>query len=111
MPTSPLRVRPLQVYHFPQWDLHAQGYVRWSINFMAFKGSEMGRVTSSDDEEQISREFPQLWRRHCGAVGNTVASHFAYYPQRAALEAYTDLLEQYRNLTVNACGPLVPFES
>ena len=52
-------------------------YVRWSIGFILFKGSDLGVFTSGDDEELISKEFPAAARQHCGAVGAALVSHYS----------------------------------
>ena len=55
----------------------AAEYVRWSITFLLFKGSELGAFTSGDDEELISKEFPFAKGQHCGAVGSALVSHYS----------------------------------
>lgn len=89
----------LDRFKFPAWEL--VGYERFSINCMAWFGADnraiRDRMTDSEEiclTEQIPR---QLGRRNV-IVGDALVSHFAYYPQREALEANTGWLSRYWDL-------------
>lgn len=101
----------LDKYDFGVWDFHAFEYLRWSINTILFKGSDLNRVkVPDDDEEFISKTLPQSKGRHCGAVGSSaIVVHLAYITQRGVqLEERTHLLQHYEVLAEKLHGPLLP---
>ena len=51
-------------------------YVRWSITFILFKGSELAPMTLADDEELLSRAYPSQVGQHCAAVGPALVAHY-----------------------------------
>ncbi|MEG1617718.1 MAG: hypothetical protein RR202_10310 [Bacteroidales bacterium] len=82
-------------------DLHCGTYPismnRFSINAILWFGSEMARfdgVVPGDDEEWLSCIRPtEIGASNCFNA-DALCSHFAFYPQRAALDEH-NILEQY----------------
>lgn len=70
---------------------------RFSINAISWLGEDMaavGGVRGTDEEEELSVTIPtRLRRRNCFCT-DVVAAHFAFYPQREALDE-TDVLARY----------------
>lgn len=97
-------------YDFGRWDFHAFEYIRWSINTILFRGSDLNRERIPDDDEEfISKDLPKSRGRHCGAVGAAVVVHMAYVSQRSLeLEERTGLLEEYEKLAEALHGPMLP---
>lgn len=94
-------------YDFKQWDFHAFEYRRWSINTILFKGSDLNNEKISDDDEQsISADLPREKGRHCGAVGQALVVHLAYFPQRN--DGADKLLPLFEDLANSLTGPLLP---
>ena len=94
-------------YDFKLWDFHAFGYRRWSINTILFKGSDLNaEVISADDEQSISEDLPRQKNRHCGAVGQALVVHLAYYPQRNG--GADNLLPLFEQLAHNLTGQMLP---
>jgi hypothetical protein len=100
----------LCAYIFPLWDFHytdtVENYNRWSINLILFRGKDVAGVDLSNDELQISHLIPMREKKHCVAVGEALAVHFAYGPQRAnGLRDKTEsiLLEKYQRLANDSC--------
>jgi hypothetical protein len=86
-------------YHFATWQLGQ--YERFSINAMCWLGSDLAepaRRFEGDDEAWVTEIVPKETQRPCCIVGDSLVAHFAYGPQRVALEANTDLLSGYRKL-------------
>ncbi|KAJ3125216.1 hypothetical protein HK100_010928 [Physocladia obscura] len=91
-------------YHFKTWDLHAEKYDRWSINFIAFWGRSLLNVTvPGDDELFLSHHYPKAVGRHAGSVGRALVAHLAYYTQSGAYK-HADVLEKYEALSLEISG-------
>ncbi|KAL7747085.1 hypothetical protein RI367_007581 [Sorochytrium milnesiophthora] len=90
------------VHDFHQDDINA----RWSINFFILNSDDiLGKVMGNDDEQTIAVEMTKQTGRHSAAVGtNATVSHYAYFPQRPGLNAYTNVMDQYRDLALEKCG-------
>lgn len=72
---------------------------RVSINCIAWFGAVMAKgggifPEGVDEEEYVSVTLPFLLERTNCITGRAIAAHFAFYPQREALDA-SDLLAQY----------------
>ena len=100
----------LSAYMFSVWDFHyvvsTESYNRWSINLILFRGKDIADVDLSNDELKISHVIPMREKKHCVAVGQALAVHFAYRPQRAnGLREKTEdiLLEKYQWLANASC--------
>jgi hypothetical protein len=72
---------------------------RMSINCIAWRGEEFakfgGKLGFTNEEEWLSVTRPTQLGGYNLIYGQIVVAHFAFYPQRAHLDA-TDLLERYR---------------
>lgn len=94
-------------YFFDQWIL--LNYERFSVNFMAFFGSDFARFdglvgqTEEDfmEEEPWLTEYkPKIEHRPNCVCGTALFTHFAFFPQRDYLESQTDLLRTYHNIAI-----------
>ncbi len=100
----------LSKYDFGTWDFNAfDGYPRWSINTILFKGSDLNREDIlADDEKSIAMLLPEAKQVHCGAVGKAIVVHLSYKPQRVdGLEEYTNVVAHYVDLARKLTGPLL----
>ena len=71
---------------------------RFSINFVCWMGEDMAQLhVTGDDEHFLSHDGPQQLGRLNAICGSAVVSHFAFFPQRAHMDA-TDILDRYRAL-------------
>ena len=72
---------------------------RASINCIAWFGKDMKDACKYmylfDDEEYISRAWPNKTKRKNALVGNAVVAHFAFTPQREKINE-KELLEEYK---------------
>lgn len=94
-------------YDFNLWDFHAFDYRRWSINTILFKGSDLNSEhIAPDDEQSISVDLPRAKGQHCGAVGQALVVHLAYYPQRD--NGADKLLSAFEQLACKFTGDLLP---
>ncbi|ORY41252.1 hypothetical protein BCR33DRAFT_718901 [Rhizoclosmatium globosum] len=86
-------------YHFAMWDIHAEGYERFSINFLGFWGSLLvGQEVWSDDELYLSHKLPEKLRIHNGVNGRALVAHLGYFTQDG-IRNLTDVLEKYDALS------------
>ncbi len=83
------------------WLLH--GYEKISINSLCWMGSDFalfaGRV-GSDEETWLTQIQPKVLGRPNVIHGQALVAHFAFHTQRAYLEKETNLLETYRDLSL-----------
>ncbi|MBB5353714.1 putative O-methyltransferase YrrM [Haloferula luteola] len=94
-----IETQQLDRFKFQPWELVS--YERFSINCMAWFGEDNGTIRDrmSDSEEIcLTEEIPRQLGRRNVIVGDALVSHFAYYPQREALEANTEWLSRYWEL-------------
>jgi hypothetical protein len=90
------------------FDRQEMGLGRYSINCISWLGEEFarfgGRVPpEAEEEEWISAWRPAASGRTNCIFGGAVASHFAFFPQRAYLDA-TNLLARYADLCRDTVG-------
>lgn len=95
----------LKAFRMPPWRLHFPKE-RVSINCISWLGSEFAAFSGAvgkDEEQWLSVDKPaQLHRCNC-IFGGFVCVHYAFYTQRAHLDA-TDILASYRALVrVGTC--------
>lgn len=57
---------------------HRRYEVRWSINFFLFRGAELDRIRTPDDEQEIAVDIPKRRGWHCGAVGSAIVAHYRW---------------------------------
>lgn len=91
----------LDFFHFPDWWLLE--FERCSINCVAWFGHDNPiirdhMISGSDEERVLSCVLPKMLGRPNMIAGSALVSHFAYYPQRGALEANTTWLDSYMRL-------------
>jgi len=86
-------------FKFGVWDYH---YDRVSINFFAIRGGDIMDAypfPKEDDEGYLAVDRPKELHRHVVVVGDAIAVHFAFGPQRWAHDGHglaeTDLLSRY----------------
>ncbi|KAJ3167415.1 hypothetical protein HDU88_002337 [Geranomyces variabilis] len=107
--------RTLPEYRFPLWDFHTPEYVRFNINMVVAKDSELIAILNAmdwtkDDEEFMSVTWPTRTGRHAAAVGNAMAAHFSYFPARKELDK-TDVLKRYERIALQHCPTLVDYDT
>jgi hypothetical protein len=94
----------LDRYRFGVWTL--QSGKRCSINACAWLGSDFaafgGVIAGRDDEYWLTVVKSRELKRPSCVLGDAVASHFAYGPQRYYLERCTRLLDAYRAMSEQA---------
>ena len=95
------------------FDKQELAVCRFSINCISWLGREFatfgGIVPSTpdtDEEEWISARKPTSLGMINAICGRAIASHFAFRLQREHLDT-TNLLDQYEELCIKACGPNV----
>ena len=100
-----LKNKTYDTYKFDKWIL--KDYERFSINFMAFFGSDFSQFDGNvgKTEKGMIEEEPWLtewWPKKIGRpnciCGDSLVSHFAFYPQREFLEESSEILEKYREI-------------
>jgi hypothetical protein len=80
---------------FSEWQLPARERV--SINAISFLGADIAKLNADvnpDEEPSMCCYLPEKLGKICCINGNALCAHFAFYAQRAALDA-TDLLAEY----------------
>ena len=100
----------LDKYDFGSWDFDAfDGYPRWSINTIIFKGGDLNKEEIlPDDEKSIAVLLPEVKQVHSGAVGKAIVVHLSYKPQRDdGLEQQTNIAAHYVALARQLTGPLL----
>jgi len=76
------------------WNMQ---YERYSINFLAVRGKDVGNVgVDSDDEAQISMEIPRRLGKPFLVETRALLCHFSFGPQSKEM-VKTDLLARYRD--------------
>jgi hypothetical protein len=81
-------------------EFYLRHYERVSINFIVWFGldfAQFGGIVPDDDEEFLSCTKPAELERCNVICGQSIASHFSFFPQNAFLER-TGLLNEYRSL-------------
>ncbi len=90
-------------WRFERWEMPQPE--RFSINFCAWFGADLGifegRV-EGDDEYFLACGMPAHLNRRNAVCGRSLVSHFAFWPQREALEQ-RNLLERYHRHAEMVC--------
>ncbi len=88
-------------------DLHCgtqpMGMSRFSINAVLWFGKDLKRINGEvpgDDEEYLSSIYPTIIGKANCWNGDVISSHFAFYTQRASLDA-KNILERYGDILAN----------
>ena len=90
---------------FHTWEFDAVPWqrTRWSINAVALWAAALDAFDeaacrgSVDDEAYLTEGWPAALGARSVAAGDALVAHYAYFPQRAALEA-SDVLPRYAEL-------------
>ena len=91
-----LKNNNLDYYIYP--DKNILNYTRFSINSISWFGKDIDKFPLYVDEEQYTTvNIPQSLNKPCILLGNPLASHFAFGPQRDYMDT-TDILQQYDKL-------------
>ena len=96
-------------YFFKQWILN--DFNRFSINFFCWFGKDFhdfeGKIGKTDfefindDEEWLTVFKTKKDNRPNVICGNSLVSHFAFFTQRDFLESQTNLLDSYKDISLN----------
>lgn len=93
-------------YFMNDWRLfpHLTGLrERFSINVISWFGSVFYKfkgIVGKSEEEWLSVTKPHELKTYNVISGNSLFTHFAYYPQRPYLEEKTNLLQQYKEIAL-----------
>ena len=86
-------------WKFGRWVLY--DYFLGAINCVCWFGQTIAELPDPGivfpEEPQVGRDWPRLLGRPNEICGEALVAHFAYFPQREALDR-TNLLERYRGL-------------
>ena len=94
---------PIALDNYNMNDYVLKDYDQISINVISWRGSDFAKfqgIVEGDEEPNLTMFKPKELGIPNKIAGNTLFCHFAFWPQREALDR-TDLLERYKKLIEN----------
>jgi hypothetical protein len=87
-------------WQIQNWELYF--YERHSVNVIAWLGIDAAKWAKKmdfDEEQWLSVDKPKIEGRPNKILGSALFSHYAFFPQREAVDGESSIIEGYRQLT------------